>query len=347
MLKPSPAKAFGTPGLTVGLGSDPVQQFAIQPEAERVSTRCEHTRGLIRLRAFAPLIIVNSRPRDSSHTKGVNTFGHPGKQLEALTCSPDVRSFFCERKIPALEAKMLDIAARILLFPILATQAVIVRRSALRLPDPSGRREGVSGQGAVLRLMIVGDSSATGVGTSHQEEALLGHMRKRLSQTNTVHWTVDAKTGATTADTIARLQASPQKKFDVVSVSLGVNDITSFVPRSVWLRQFSTLLQIIEAKFDPDVICVSGIPRMRYFPLLPQPLRWVVSAQGLRFDRALRRLVAGRSRYRFVEMDFEPDVTLMSPDGFHPGPKMYAEWGRKVYRAIRHDVRRLGKPHLR
>ena len=242
---------------------------------------------------------------------------------------------------------MLDIAARILLFPILAVQAVIVRRLALRLSDSSGRREGVSGQGPVLRLLIVGDSSATGVGTSHQEEALLGHMRKRLSQTNTVHWTVDAKTGATTADTIARLQASPQKKFDVVSVSLGVNDITTLVPLSVWLRRFSTLLQILEAKFQPDVICVSGIPRMQYFPLLPQPLRWVVGAQALRFDRALRRLVAGRTRYRFVEMDFEPDVSLMSPDGFHPGPKIYAEWGRKVYRAIRYDVRRLGKPNLR
>ena len=242
---------------------------------------------------------------------------------------------------------MLDLAARILLFPILAAQAVYVRRSALRLADPSGRREGVSGQGPVLRLLIVGDSSASGVGTSHQEEALLGHMRKRLSQTNTVHWTVDARTGATTANTISRLQKSPQKKFDVVSVSLGVNDITSLVRLSVWLRQFSALLQLIEVKFQPDVVCVSGIPRMQYFPLLPQPLRWVVGAQALRFDRALRWLVEDRIGYRFIEMDFEPDVSLMSPDGFHPGPKIYAEWGRKVYRAIRRDVKRLGNPKLR
>jgi len=242
---------------------------------------------------------------------------------------------------------MLDLAARILLFPVLAAQAVYVRRSALPLADPSGCREGVSGQGPVLRLLIVGDSSATGVGTSHQEEALLGHLRKRLSQTNTVHWTVEAKTGATTADTITRLRECPQKKFDVVSVSLGVNDITSLVRLSVWLRQFSTLLQIIESKFQPNVICVSGIPRMQHFPLLPHPLRWVVGAQALRFDCALRRLVAGRPGYRFIEMDFEPDVSLMSPDGFHPGPKIYAEWGRRVYRAIRRDVKGLGHPNLR
>lgn len=141
---------------------------------------------------------------------------------------------------------MLDLAARILLFPILAFQAVNVRRSALNLADPVGRRDVVSGQGPILQLLIVGDSSAAGVGTSHQEEALLGHMRKRLSQTNSVHWTVDAKTGATTADTIARQQESQQQKFDVVSISLGVNDITSLVPLAVWLRRFLILLQVIE-----------------------------------------------------------------------------------------------------
>jgi lysophospholipase L1-like esterase len=242
-----------------------------------------------------------------------------------------------------LEPEMLVHAVRILLFPILVAQAAFVRRSAVHLTDPSGRRDGVSGQGPDLRLLIIGDSSAVGVGTSHQEEALLGHMRKRLSQTNTVYWSVDAKTGATTADTIARLQERTPQKFDIVSVSLGVNDITARVPLSEWLQRFSMLLQLVELKFQADVICISGIPPIHYFPLLPQPLRWVLGAQAARFDRALRKLVSNRSGCRFIEMDFEPNVSQMSPDGFHPGPKIYAEWGRKVYRAIRRDIKQLGK----
>ena len=242
---------------------------------------------------------------------------------------------------------MLDLAARVLLFPVLVVQGAKARRSALRLADPAGRRDGVSGQGPDLRLLIVGDSSAVGVGTSHQEEALLGHMRKRLSQTNTVYWSVDAKTGATTADTIARLQESRKQKFDIVSVSLGVNDITERVPLSVWLRRFSTLLQLIEIKFRANVICVSGIPPMQCFPLLPQPLRWVMGAQAKRFDCALRKLVVNHTGCRFVEMDFEPEISQMSPDGFHLGPKIYAEWGRKVYRAIRRDAKRLRNPSHR
>lgn len=238
---------------------------------------------------------------------------------------------------------MLDVAVRILLFPVLVAQAAEVRRTALRLDDPSGLREGFSGHGPELHLLIIGDSSAVGVGTSHQEEALLGHMRKRLSQTNTVYWSVNAKTGATTADVIAALQECEPRKFHIVSVSLGVNDITTRVPVSVWLRRCSELLELLERKFEADVICVSGIPPIQYFPLLPQPLRWVLGAQAKRFDRALRVLVANHPGCRFVEMDFQPDVSHMSPDGFHPGPKIYSEWGRKVYRAIRSDIKRLGK----
>ena len=55
---------------------------------------------------------------------------------------------------------------------------------ALRLPEAEGPRAGSAGEGPALRLLILGDSSAAGVGTTHQEEALLGQMRKRFSQTN-------------------------------------------------------------------------------------------------------------------------------------------------------------------
>lgn len=237
---------------------------------------------------------------------------------------------------------MIDIAARLTLFPILAWQGYAARKRSIKLPDASGRRDGITGSGPELHMLIAGDSSAAGVGASHQEEALLGHMRKRLSQTNTVHWTLDAVTGSTTAETLQRLRERPDHHYDVVCISLGVNDITGLVPLPVWLKRYHDLLDLIQTKFGAAVICVSGIPKMEYFPLLPQPLRWVLGAQASRFDRYLRKLVARRPECRFVEMDFTPDPSLMSVDGFHPGPKIYAAWGRKVFKAVRPDVRLLG-----
>ncbi len=234
---------------------------------------------------------------------------------------------------------MIDVAARIVLFPFLAWQGYTTRRDALNLPEAAGRREGVAGQGPEVHLFIVGDSSAAGVGTSHQEEALLGQLRKRLSQTNTVHWVLDAKTGATTQQTIQRLLDRPAEKANVVSVSLGVNDITSLVPLPVWLARYNRLLNLLQEKFEADVIFVNGIPKMGYFPVLPQPLRWILGQQAKRFDWYLQRLIARRPECRFIPLDFEPDPSLMSEDGYHPGPKIYAEWGRKVFRALRKELR--------
>ncbi len=236
---------------------------------------------------------------------------------------------------------MLDVVARCALSPYLAWQAYNVRKSALKLPDASGERSGKRGTGPDLRLLIVGDSSAAGVGASHQEEALLGHMLRRLTQTNTVTWAVNAKTGSTTPETMDRVRDMPSEKYDLISVSLGVNDITSLTPVHIWIRRYAELLALLEDKFAPDVLCINGIPKMQYFPLLPQPLRWIVGAQAARYDRALRKMVQHRSNCRYVELDFEPEPSLMSPDGYHPGPKIYAEWGRKVYRSIRNDVRQI------
>ncbi|EEX09439.1 hypothetical protein SL1157_1477 [Ruegeria lacuscaerulensis ITI-1157] len=57
-----------------------------------------------------------------------------------------------------------DQIVRLPLLPLLAAQALMVRQRALRLPEPSGPREGRQGRGPRLRLLIVGDSSAAGVG---------------------------------------------------------------------------------------------------------------------------------------------------------------------------------------
>ncbi|MDH3952646.1 MAG: SGNH/GDSL hydrolase family protein, partial [Gammaproteobacteria bacterium] len=48
------------------------------------------------------------------------------------------------------------------------------------LPEPPGAREGSAGKGPPLKLLVVGDSAAAGVGVSRQDEALLGQVVSRL-----------------------------------------------------------------------------------------------------------------------------------------------------------------------
>ena len=84
----------------------------------------------------------------------------------------------------------MDRVLRVILFPVLVAQAISVRRSALRLPEPIGPRSGDvirKFDHPPLRILIAGDSSAAGVGVSTQAEALSGQLAAQLSCTHAVH----------------------------------------------------------------------------------------------------------------------------------------------------------------
>ena len=66
----------------------------------------------------------------------------------------------------------MSLTAKLLLSPVLVAQAVVTRGRMPRLPEAAGPRQGEVGSGPLLRLLIVGDSSAAGVGVAQQRDAL-------------------------------------------------------------------------------------------------------------------------------------------------------------------------------
>ncbi len=221
---------------------------------------------------------------------------------------------------------LIDMPARVALFPLLVAQALQVRGRALKLPEAAGARVGTVGEGPELRLLILGDSSAAGVGAPHQDQALSGQLLKRLASTYHVRWRLEATTGHTTRDALRRLDALGPTRFDVAVVALGVNDVTRAVPLEIWMRRQRRLITRLQDTFGVRQICLSGLPPMGEFPLLPHPLRWVLGRQAQRFDRHLRSYAAGLDGVSVTPLEFDLSVDHMAKDGFHPGPEVYAAW---------------------
>ena len=225
--------------------------------------------------------------------------------------------------------------ATIVLGPVLLAQGRHVRRTVRLLPEPEGLREGDSGSGPLLRLLIAGDSAAAGVGAPTQDDALSGHLVSSLAGCLRVQWKLFAYTGATTADLIRHLQQAPAAEFDVVVTSLGVNDVTGRRSLDDWRRQQGQLVALLREKFAARQILLSGLPPMHRFPALPQPLRWYVGSRVRDFDRALLRFAEGRAGCEFVELDYAMmDLAAMAADGFHPGPAVYRRWAQELARRI-------------
>ena len=216
------------------------------------------------------------------------------------------------------------------LAPVMFAQGLYVRLTVPRLAEPPGPRVGQEGSGPPLRLLILGDSAAAGVGASHQDEALLGRLRAHCTQTWRVEWRLEAQIGETTASTLRRLEALEPFRVDVAVTSLGVNDATTGVSRRRFVHGQMRIARLLRERFGASLIVLSGVPPMGLFPALPQPLRGYLGARAGLLDRALRDLAGQVPGCVHLPQDGMTDVGPMAVDGFHPAPAMYNSWASRV-----------------
>ena len=231
---------------------------------------------------------------------------------------------------------MKHLLATVALGPLLLLQGRHVRRVTPKLPEPPGPRSGEVGEGALLRLLILGDSAAAGVGAQTQDQALSGQLVQALSPHFRVRWLLRAQTGITTVETLQQLRDQQTEVFDVVVTSLGVNDVTGNCSPARWLRNKSQLLSLLQQQCQARLVLLSELPPMHRFPALPQPLRWYLGAQAQRYNRGLQNLLQQRSDCRLVKVPVPADgADLVASDGFHPGPGFYRLWGQQLAQDIR------------
>lgn len=207
-----------------------------------------------------------------------------------------------------------------------------MRATALRLPEAAGPR---SGEGSALRLLIVGDSSAAGVGAPHQNEALAGRLAQALATRlgQPVGWQLIATSGHRSEQALAAFAAADVARADVLVTALGVNDVVDQIAPARALAALDRIhaLAVERAGVRLSVHCAA--PPMQQFPLLPQPLRWFFGRQAARFNAALAAAVAGqpaRSVLQLPEAMQRNAAALMAADGFHPGPPGYALWAEAL-----------------
>lgn len=220
------------------------------------------------------------------------------------------------------------------LAPFLILQGRHVRRVTPRLPEPDGARAGQVGSGQPLRLLIVGDSAAAGVGVSTQQDALSGQLIALLSQSYQVDWQLHATTGHTTAQVLEVVEQLPKQTFDLIVTSTGVNDVTAGLSAKRWRAQKQKLIQTLTDKFQPRHIILTSLPPMHLFPALPQPLRWYLGRHAKQLNQVLAGLVAAQPpapaycQQLTLSAPMQPEY--MASDGFHPAAAAYKLWAQQV-----------------
>ncbi|PRY68145.1 lysophospholipase L1-like esterase [Glaciihabitans tibetensis] len=217
----------------------------------------------------------------------------------------------------------------LLLAPVLVVQARALRRDIPRLPDAdppwSGSIEGAD----PARILVLGDSTAAGVGAQTQDAALPGNLARAFQRHwhRGSTWNAIGENGATARDVVLRyLDAASAEEYDLVFLSIGANDALGIRSRGAFARDIRVILRRLRAASPHALILVSSLPAFFRFEALPNPLRWVLYLHSSSLEAAARRVVAG-----------EPGVVMSPPpppytegffasDRFHPSANGYRDW---------------------
>ena len=221
----------------------------------------------------------------------------------------------------------------VLLIPILLLQGVWARFNTVKLPEALGERTGHCGSGdsgESMRLLIVGDSAAAGVGANLQQDALVGQLSSTLAIKQQIQWQLVAKSGLTSTDIVKELELLPAQKFDLILVSVGVNDVTHFTKQALWVNNIHTIVTLLNTKFGADDIILSSIPPVHLFTALPQPLRWWLGMRAKKLNTLMTTAVENINKCSVltVKLPFSPEY--LAKDGFHPSTKAYKVWAEQA-----------------
>jgi lysophospholipase L1-like esterase len=195
-----------------------------------------------------------------------------------------------------------------------------------KLPEAAGPRDGVTGDGPPLRLLIVGDSSAAGVGVNTQDDALAGQVVAALSPHFVVQWQAVARSGVTSAR--AQGMVAQARACDVAITALGVNDVLRHTSSGRFARA-QTVLHTRLRDLGAQVILCSAVPPLGAFAAFPQPLRGHLGVRAAKLDATLQAVCA-QTGARHVPFDITPSADWLARDGLHPSAKLYQHWGARM-----------------
>jgi lysophospholipase L1-like esterase len=182
-----------------------------------------------------------------------------------------------------------------------------------------------------LRLLMIGESTAAGVGAESHADGLPGLTARAVAghTGRSVAWRVLGRNGATARAALTDLLAPAEDvRADVAVIVLGVNDTLRFHSPARWRRDLAALVAAVRERCGPIPVVLAGVPPVGRFPALPQPLRGVLGLRAALLDHTARRLAAELPAARHVGtpvLDASVDAYFCA-DRFHPSPRGYATW---------------------
>ena len=218
--------------------------------------------------------------------------------------------------------------------PVVFFQGRRLRRDTPRLPDAAlpwqGSIPGPRPLGSPpLRLLVLGDSTAAGVGAPTQDAALPGHLGRAIGELTGrgIEWRAIGENGVDAREFIDQyLDEATAETWDIVFVSLGANDALGLRSRRAFARDIRAILDRVRATSPDARIMVSSLPAFFRFELLPNPLRWNLYFHSRNLEAGARAVVEAFPGAHMSPPPPPYTEGFFATDLFHPSEHGYRDW---------------------
>jgi lysophospholipase L1-like esterase len=198
-------------------------------------------------------------------------------------------------------------------------------------------RPHVLNEGKEKRVLIVGDSTAFGAGASRVDETLAGRFAHDFPNVEVINYAVN---GSLTRDVVSQLKRADGKKFNLVLISTGGNDVWRFTNlRKVREYLCKAIAHAQEISDGKTILLIYNYVALG--PAFPFFLRGMIRERGKIIDSMFLD-VAQQFGIEAVEV-FSRDrqfslsrnsYKYFAPDGIHPNSEGYRVWYARLWSAI-------------
>lgn len=225
-----------------------------------------------------------------------------------------------------------------LLLPIVAVQGMVLRARTEVLPEAAGPTTGSTGDGPdPLRLGVLGESTAAGVGVDNHDEGISSRLAHELAARlgRDVTWEVVGRNAATARRIRHRLLPELRGTYDVAVLLAGVNDVLGRRPAREWGEDVAAIVDDLAGRSERVVM--TGIPPFDVFPALPTTLGRFLAEHAARLDAVSREVCAARPKATWISSTeiLPGEIQRTGPDffardRFHPSALGYRRWAEAI-----------------
>ncbi len=193
-------------------------------------------------------------------------------------------------------------------------------------PGPTGDHGGAS---RPLHLLVLGDSTAAGVGVEHADLGLGGRLAEALSAHTgrPVHWRAAGRNGATARDLVRQfLKPALAGETHLVFLTVGANDALALRSARAFRRDIRRITEAVQRQHPQAVLLMSSLPAFFRFALLPEPLRRSLYRHSQALEREAREVIRATPRAHMSPPPPPYTEGFFASDDFHPSAIGYRDW---------------------